>query len=353
MHGRGSKFRLTFEELGLYALDTNPRQGCFQDGFGSVSISPKGSRLSGRYEIHSPRAGLNVLVFDLLVDTETELVVTSDRATVGFVMALEGKSRRSITTGSGRTVNLPVNAGTSMIGTCQADESRFSLMRGSFHRLVKIQCDRTLLAEMMDDFGSEVPEHLSTMLSPPGPAGAVVCMELSPALQSIAHQLIRCPLVGAPRRLFFEAKALETIALQVADSTQVGPHGGLLYDDQTVERLYHARRILDREFVDPPTLGSLARRCGLNEFKLKRGFREVFQTTVYGYVRGLRMEKARMLLEDGRLNVTEVALESGYSSLGHFAAAFKKHFGVVPREYRSGIRSTAQADAGMGTEPAS
>jgi AraC-like DNA-binding protein len=73
---------------------------------------------------------------------------------------------------------------------------------------------------------------------------------------------------------------------------------------------------------------------GLNDFKLKRGFRQVFDTTVFGYVRALRMEKARALLELGRLNVTQVASATGYSCFGHFSAAFKKRFGILPSDFK-------------------
>ena len=60
----------------------------------------------------------------------------------------------------------------------------------------------------------------------------------------------------------------------------------------------------------------------------------MFGTTVFGYVRQLRMEKARFLLETSDMTVTEIALAVGYTSLGHFAGAFKRSFGLVPREYR-------------------
>jgi len=90
--------------------------------------------------------------------------------------------------------------------------------------------------------------------------------------------------------------------------------------------------------VDPPSLLTLAHRVGLNDFKLKRGFREVYQTTVFGYVRMLRMEKALSLLEAGEMNVGEVASATGYSNFGHFSEAFRKRFGVSPRDFKKGRR---------------
>lgn len=84
---------------------------------------------------------------------------------------------------------------------------------------------------------------------------------------------------------------------------------------------------------DPPSLLALARQVGLNDFKLKRGFRQVFGTTAFGYLHDQRMERARQLLEERRFNVTEVACTVGYANPSHFAAAFKRKFGVNPGAY--------------------
>jgi AraC family transcriptional regulator, transcriptional activator of the genes for pyochelin and ferripyochelin receptors len=73
--------------------------------------------------------------------------------------------------------------------------------------------------------------------------------------------------------------------------------------------------------------------------KVARGFREVYRTTVFGYVRMLRMEKAWMMFETGEMNVSEVALDTGYTSFGHFAAAFRERFGITPRDFKNGRRS--------------
>lgn len=143
------------------------------------------------------------------------------------------------------------------------------------------------------------------------------------------------------RRPFLEGKVLEILAHQLEAISDTAQGTQTLSDPGELERLQKARSILEYEFVNPPSLFGLARRVGLNDFKLKRGFRETFGTTVFGYVRRLRMDKARSLLEIGDLNVTEVALEAGYSSLGHFAAAFKKRFGTLPSEYRAGRRTSA------------
>lgn len=77
----------------------------------------------------------------------------------------------------------------------------------------------------------------------------------------------------------------------------------------------------------------LAREVGINDYKLKIGFHEVFDTTVFGCLYEYRMERSRQLLESGNLTVTGVARAVGYANRSHFAAAFKRKFGVNPGIY--------------------
>ncbi len=65
-------------------------------------------------------------------------------------------------------------------------------------------------------------------------------------------------------------------------------------------------------------------------FKLKRGFRTLFETTVFGYVRRVRMEKALAMLQIGPFNVSEVATAAGYTCLGHFSVAFRNGSASLP-----------------------
>ncbi|NJO76953.1 MAG: helix-turn-helix transcriptional regulator, partial [Leptolyngbyaceae cyanobacterium RM1_406_9] len=101
-----------------------------------------------------------------------------------------------------------------------------------------------------------------------------------------------------------------------------------------IERLHHAKEILIAQFNHPPSILSLARQVGLNDFKLKQGFRQVFGNTVFGYLRDYRLEQAHLLLLEGQMNVQQVARALGYTHSGYFAKAFKQKFGVSPKTYQ-------------------
>ncbi len=84
---------------------------------------------------------------------------------------------------------------------------------------------------------------------------------------------------------------------------------------------------------NPCSLIDLAHQVGTNDAYLKKHFKEVFGTTVFGYLHDAKMREARkMLLEDK--TVTEVAYHTGYRYVAHFTRAFKKYFGVTPNQVR-------------------
>ena len=91
--------------------------------------------------------------------------------------------------------------------------------------------------------------------------------------------------------MYLESKVWELMALQLAqiteDSDQVRKYSIKLGDR---ERLYQARKIISDRLNNPPCLKDLAKQVGLNECTLKRGFRQLFGTTVFGYLYQQRME---------------------------------------------------------------
>jgi AraC-like DNA-binding protein len=157
----------------------------------------------------------------------------------------------------------------------------------------------------------------------------------TPTMKAIMYDVLHCPFKGFSKRLFLEAKVLELLALQI-DQTGAGyssPTTALKPDD--VDKLLAAKEWLNEHFLQPITLLEVARLVGLNDFKLKKGFRVLFNTTVFGYMTNLRMSHARRLLLDNRQTVTEVADALGYQHVHHFAHAFRKHFGHLPSELRA------------------
>jgi len=98
------------------------------------------------------------------------------------------------------------------------------------------------------------------------------------------------------------------------------------------EKISKAREILIEHIGEPITIKELSRKVAINECYLKKGFKEMFGTTIFDFYQGQRMEHARYLLYEKGLSVTDVSLLLGYSSISHFSTAFKKHTGLKPCE---------------------
>jgi AraC-like DNA-binding protein len=98
------------------------------------------------------------------------------------------------------------------------------------------------------------------------------------------------------------------------------------------EKIIRAREILIQHIGEPITIKELSRKVAINECYLKKGFKELFGTTVFEFYQSQRMEHAKYLLYEKGLSVTEVSALLGYSSISHFSTAFKKHTGLKPCE---------------------
>jgi len=105
-----------------------------------------------------------------------------------------------------------------------------------------------------------------------------------------------------------------------------------LYD---VPALELAKQIIDKDPCSHIHIPMLADRAGINEFKLKVGFRELFQTSPYQYRLRLCLEHAKTLLEETDDTIDQIAQRVGFDTYNGFSTAFKKAFQIAPTEYRN------------------
>jgi AraC-like DNA-binding protein len=101
-----------------------------------------------------------------------------------------------------------------------------------------------------------------------------------------------------------------------------------------VDKIHAARDIILHNLGTPCTLIGLAQQVGTNEFTLKKGFRELFGTTVFGFWSEMKMARARQLLTEEGLSVGEVSDLIGYKNAQHFSTAFKRRYGLPPGELK-------------------
>lgn len=162
--------------------------------------------------------------------------------------------------------------------------------------------------------------------------------EVTPLMEKVVQQIINAPFRGVTKKIYLQGKVLELLALQfeaiTTDRDRLKSLSKL--KPETIDRIYHARDILNRTYNNPPSVIELAKTVGISDRTLQRGFRQLFDTTIIGYITFLRIVQAEKLLRSGNTTVAEVANALGYSHLGHFAAAFKRQFGITPSECLAG-----------------
>lgn len=108
----------------------------------------------------------------------------------------------------------------------------------------------------------------------------------------------------------------------------------LALKDGDIKKIQELKLYVDNHYLEEFTLDSLARLSGLNTFKIKTGFKTLYNKSVFEYVRSKRMDYASMLLLAGGYTISEVAYMLGYQYVQHFSTAFRKHFGVSPTKYK-------------------
>lgn len=103
-------------------------------------------------------------------------------------------------------------------------------------------------------------------------------------------------------------------------------------DRKVLQEIYqYILKNLDKSL---PNLETLAHQFGTNEFKLKYGFKELFGTTVFRFLKRERLKKGKLLLENTNIPIKTIAIMCGYSSSSHFSKDFRGEFAISPRETR-------------------
>ena len=155
----------------------------------------------------------------------------------------------------------------------------------------------------------------------------------TPGIQWIIHEIKSCTRQGALKKMYIETKIKELLIHQLEAIIEQPIVSEIINEDEYA-KLQEAKQIIEKDCAHAPTLTELSRMISLNEFKLKKGFKACFGTTVKSYIIKLRMENAKELFKSKGLTVSEVAYKCGYKDVSHFSAAFKSFYGFSPQKIK-------------------
>ncbi|MCH7973902.1 MAG: helix-turn-helix transcriptional regulator [Bacteroidetes bacterium] len=152
-------------------------------------------------------------------------------------------------------------------------------------------------------------------------------------IRQVINEILYCEYTDELKDLFLLSKSIELLVLQ-AELYELKTNNKFIKSNTDKKKLFEAKEILNLRMENPPTISELSKLINLNEYKLKKGFKELFRVTIFGYIHKSRMNLAKRLLLSTDKSAKEVAYETGYSSPQHFSKAFKTEYGTSPNSIR-------------------
>ncbi|MEQ8477455.1 AraC family transcriptional regulator [Fulvivirga sp.] len=187
------------------------------------------------------------------------------------------------------------------------------------------------LDKLPNQEGELFSEMLQQLVNPKAPYVEGPSFFMSPEMQNIIDQIFNNRYEGKTKMLFFKSQITSLLAHFFGQLSIISEET-ISADER--QRLQHAKEILTSNLDNPPSLSELSREIGLNTFKLKKNFKELFGVPVFKYLQNERLTTAHHLIKNDKLSIQEVAWHVGYDSLSSFSNAFAKKFGFRPSEIK-------------------
>lgn len=182
-----------------------------------------------------------------------------------------------------------------------------------------------------EEFKTSISQSRSASLSK-----QVIC--LSPSIADCIYKIIHSPF--SENLLQFHQNTVNDLLVAVLkEAASLQPCDNKFTIDE-VERIYAARAFIEAHIPIHYSIGHIARHVGMNEKKLKYGFKEVIGIGLYGYFLDRVLEVAKIEVEQTKRSVKQIAQHTGYKNGNNLSAAFRKKFGMSPLEWRRKFNST-------------
>ncbi len=246
---------------------------------------------------------------------------------VGFAFHLSGKIETIYEKGLGRkTASIVNQRGVNSVIRLHGAKGYSHYLSNEIQNSVVVFVDPSMVTDLLSEELNGVSKESRELLRQ---KNLFFSLPMTREMYHVAAQALYHPYQGAVARLHLESCGLELLALQV-ERFRRGIHREKPLCRADEERIRMAGDILIEQMVSPPTIPALALKVGVNSAKLKRGFKQIFGTTIGQFLLQYRMTCARELLMNRETDVTQTAFAVGYSNVSHFIRCYKKTFGVTP-----------------------
>lgn len=294
-----------------------------------AEIDQLGWRTATRVE----QPGDDVTIYVIDVTPPEDLVFTPQGpATFSLSIFLEGAGTLSVDGAK----PFPIQPGAAIFFACdRVTRGENHVLAGRRLSVVDIRLEKSLLEKLGGISLARLGGAVITDHSLPDQDVFLIGFKASAELLNVAANLVQCRLNdGLARRAYFYSKAIEAVSIGLdavtrqANGTPLKPLNG-----DELKRLNAAVALIETQYSMDWTITRLSREVGLNERRLKEGFRLAIGKSVHVYLRATRLDAAAALLVSGS-SVTEAAYAVGFDNLSHFSKAFREEKGVLPSRYR-------------------
>ena len=156
---------------------------------------------------------------------------------------------------------------------------------------------------------------------------------ISPPIQKVTNEIVEAEIPVDLQSFYFRVKAEELICLLFMELLKRKTTNISSLNRYDIQTIYTIRDKIIFDLSTPPVLADLATQACMSESKLKSVFKQVFGNSIFSYFQNLRMQEAAHLLKVGKLSVSEVGYQLGFTNLSHFSRVFKEHIGIKPKKY--------------------
>lgn len=283
--------------------------------------------------------GISFVVFDCMLNRDWNLKFVNDfPAPLQFNFEIEGEVWHNFNNG---TIRYHLNPLQGSITSCPTNSIQSLKLPGNRKILFTIlMIDREEYLKKIDCIVDKMPEQLSAIFTDLGAEKSffyqsnysISAAECIKKITDNNHE-------GLVRSTYLESKVLELLSKQVKQFQDdlLSPNRQVMLRKYDVTKIKYARDILIENLHNPPTIEELAKKAGINQQKLKSGFKAIFDKTINQYLTEERMDLASILLLKEH-SVRDVASEVGYSNHSYFAKKFKEKYGVLPKDYLKSIQ---------------
>lgn len=155
-----------------------------------------------------------------------------------------------------------------------------------------------------------------------------------PSMKEIINQILDCPYDEATRQFYFDLKVRELLYQLLETAFKTNPTQQY-FTPFEVARIHEARDVLETYISKkPPSIRSLSKKVALNEYKLKTGFKQYFNTSIFDWLIDRKMQHAKQLILTTNRPIKDICTMVGYPRTTNFITAFRRRFGMTPGSLR-------------------